>query len=192
MKLHTIFLLAGLLALAACGNDKADPAAAPTEEKAEAPTVTRESLQEAIETHRTALTGVVDVRDNRPEAMKLVTAYEKYAKNFQSDEKTPMYLFMAGDLALQLSKHNHAINLFDRVLTGYKDHERAPDALFMKAMIYDQHLDQKGRAQALYQQVIDDFPDHQLAKDAASILPTLNMSDKELIEMLKSKEKEQS
>ena len=66
------------------------------------------------------------------------------------------------------------------------DHERAPLALFYKATIVGDMLNEDENAKMLYQEFIDKYPDHPLAESAKE---SIKLQGKSLDEIVKEFEK---
>ncbi|MBK9175751.1 MAG: hypothetical protein IPM46_05315 [Flavobacteriales bacterium] len=66
------------------------------------------------------------------------------------------------------------------------------DVLYMKALTLDDDLDRDGEAQVVYQQVINNFPEHPFARDAKAMIENLGLSDEELIAKFNRMEEERA
>lgn len=121
---------------------------------------------------------------------QLIKAYENYANEHRNDSLAPVYLFKAADLSIGLKKYQEAIILYERIFKYYHEFPKRSDALFMQAFVYDEHLKIKGKASDLYDQMIEKYPDHPLADDAASLKEKLTLTDEELIKLFEEKNKQ--
>ena len=139
----------------------------------------------AIEKH-TALLFEDSLKFNTKSANDLLAAYEVYIKHhsFQSDSKTIQ--FKAGELAKSLGKPHKAIKHFNDLMERDPDHEKAPLALFYKAMIIGDDLHENDLAKATYQEFIEKYPNHPFVESAKA---SIEMQGKSLDEIVKEFEK---
>ncbi len=150
--------------------------------------------KEAMLTEIDSLRTVVQNKSSKGELPKedmrtLMKRYKRYVDHFPEDSLAPQQLFRAGSVARSLKEPQKALNIFQRFLNEYPDHEKEPTVRFLIAFIYDQDLDKKKKAKKLYRTVIDSFPDHRLAKDAEQYLKVIDLSDEELIERFEKQQK---
>lgn len=114
---------------------------------------------------------------------ELINAYESFADQFPDDSLAPEYLFKAGDVAMNTNRSNKAILLYDRILTNYADYRKAPEALFLKGYVYENNLGRLDKAEKIYREFLDKYPDNEFADDAEVSLRYLGKSPEELIEI---------
>jgi len=127
----------------------------------------------------------------KAKARELVEAYVAQADEHPDDVKTPEYLFKAGDISMNLFDANKAIELFNRVNTTYPDYDKAPECLFLIAYIFENHLSNFGKAQELYQQFLDKYPENDFADDAEMSIKNMGKSPEELIREFEEKQQEE-
>ncbi|MBL4623814.1 MAG: hypothetical protein JKY42_01535 [Flavobacteriales bacterium] len=125
-------------------------------------------------------------------AQEVIRAYKEYAKQVPLDPTSAEYLFKAADVEMGLQNYRKAELLYNRVYDNYHTYKNRVMCLYLTAFINDNHLDQKGKAQEIYEKLIERHPDNKLAQDAIASLDLLTLSDKELIEFLKQKNKIQA
>lgn len=124
-----------------------------------------------------------------PRALKLDTALAlqyveqatAFAKKHPQDSLAPEVLFRAADVARGAGEFGQAIQLWGQVWRNYPQHRLAPDALFLQAFTFDNDLQAREEARTYYQKVIDQYPDHPLAMQAAQLIEVLNKSPDELV-----------
>jgi len=99
-------------------------------------------------------------------AQQLLSAYEEYIEHhsFQADSKD--YQFKAGELAKALNKPHVAIKHFNDLLERDDKHEKAPIALFYKAVIIGDMLKENELAITTYKEFIEKYPDHPFVESA--------------------------
>lgn len=125
-------------------------------------------------------------------AIEIIQLYKQFADSFPNEKDAPQYLFKAANVSIGVRQFQPAISFLERIKKYYAEYEKSPESLFLMAFIYDNYLDQKGKAREIYQEVIDTYPSHKFASDAKEVIKTLEMTDEELIKMFEEKEKENS
>jgi len=126
---------------------------------------------------------------NIEHANKLLNAYDQYIvhHSFQSDSKEIM--FKAGELAKALNKPHIAIKYFNQLLERDPNHEKAPVALFYKAMIIGDVLHEDELAIKTYEEFIQKYPDHPFVESAKQ---SIALQGKSLDDIVKEFEKKNS
>jgi TolA-binding protein len=114
-------------------------------------------------------------------AMFAMRTYDEFASYFPDETKSPEYLFKAGEIANSLQLSQPALSYLGRVMSKYPTCKNAPYALFMQGMIYDDQLRDTANARKIYKQVIQKYPESQLAKDAQASINNLGKSVEELV-----------
>ncbi|MBL4652097.1 MAG: hypothetical protein JKY53_04405 [Flavobacteriales bacterium] len=148
-------------------------------------------LSKQIEELESVLISAKNNALNLGTAQEVIVAYKEYAKQLPLDIMTPEYLFKAADVEMGLQHYGKAEVLYNRVYDNYHNYKNRVMCLYLTAFINDNHLNQKGKAQQIYEKVIERHPDDKLAQDAIASLDLLTLSDSELIEFLKNKNKGQ-
>lgn len=122
-------------------------------------------------------------KDNfdKAKALLLIRKYDEYATAFPEDENAGEFLFRAGDLATGMNKSQEAVAFFDRVYNDYKDYEKAPDALFLKAFVLEDQVKDLAAAEKAYKEFIKNHPDHPLVGSAEFSLANLGTPTEELL-----------
>ncbi len=135
---------------------------------------------ERIRTMEDSLYAKPDV--DRKGAQALLDVYLLYAKQHPLDSLTPEYIFRGAGIRSALGDPKGAIELYDRIMRDSPGWKKIADTYYLKAFVIDNGLRQKGEAEKAYQLVIDKFPDHRFAKDAAQMIVNLKYTDEELIQ----------
>lgn len=105
----------------------------------------------------------------------LLASYHQYNEGHPGDSLIPYYLLREADLLQGVFHDNQkALEIYSSLTSNYKDHEVAPQAMFMKAYVWDENLDNKDEAAKAYQQMIQTYPNHTLSNDARNLLMLLN------------------
>lgn len=170
------FLLVSLIiivtTLAACNNDK------------------RKLKSEIDEMEKTAFTdtsGTIMFET----ATGLVDKYIAYADQYPDEKESPEYLFKAAEISMNIGNHMQAIQLFDKFRERYPDHDKAPMALFFKGFVYDDRLKDLPTAEAVYDEFLVTYPNHEMADDVQAMKLHLGKSDEEIIREFEERLQEQ-
>ncbi|MBP9690293.1 MAG: tetratricopeptide repeat protein, partial [Bacteroidia bacterium] len=85
-------------------------------------------------------------------------AYLAFADKYPDDERTPEFLFKAGQslgaIASQskdVKQHEEAIAVFKRLQDNYPKHHYAEEALFLTGFVYENDIGDLEKAKATYQ-----------------------------------------
>lgn len=119
--------------------------------------------------------------------VQLVDAYVEYAKDFPEDTASAVFLFKAGDIAMNMGMGNQAVLYYDKVMNQFPEFEKVPESLFLKAFIYENQLGDLKHAEKFYKLFLEKYPSHVLAKDAKASLMYLGKSAEELIKIFQEK-----
>lgn len=120
---------------------------------------------------------------------QLINVYAEIIKQYPNDEQTPSTLFKAGEVSEAIGMHELAISYYADLFNRYPDHVKAPMALFLQAFIYENQLNQLGKAKQLYEKLVDKYPNAKIAADAKMCIQHLGKSEEELIKEFEAKNK---
>lgn len=119
--------------------------------------------------------------EGRKKAGELVDLYTAYAEQHPQDPATPEYLFKAADITMNLFDPSKAINLYNKIIYKYPDYQKAPECLFLVAYIYENYLQNYGKAEEVYRMFIEKYPDNEFADDAELSIKNMGKTPEELI-----------
>jgi len=131
------------------------------------------------------------VMPDNAKARNMIDLYLKYQKTFPEDTIAAQYLFRAAQLAQSIKEFNTAIGLYDSLINIYPQYYRAPDALFLKAFVYDNSLQRYESAREVYTLFLSKYPNHHLADDATQSIEFLGKTNEEILEILLSRQNQQ-
>ena len=114
-------------------------------------------------------------------ALALVNNYSKFVAENPEDELSPNFLFKAGDMAMGLGRPHRAIDLFQKIISDYPDHDKVSFAMFLTAFIYEDQLKDLDKAKVTYEAFIEAYPDHDMTDAAKFSLKNLGKSPEDLI-----------
>lgn len=125
---------------------------------------------------------------NPEQVENLISAYEQYAVDFPDDSLAPVYLFKAGDIAMNTGRSNKAITFYSRIIEEYPGYPKVPEALFLQAYVYENNLGRLDKARSLYEEFLHLYPDNEFADDAKVSLKYLGKTPEELIEIFQKEQ----
>jgi len=126
---------------------------------------------------------------NEDLARKFVDVCEAYALSAPSQPDVPEFLHKAAETARTMRTLPKALSLYDWILEDYNGHEKAPQALFLKAFTYDNNLNDTANARKYYTAFLEKYPNDEFADDTQFLLENLGKSDEEMLEALTKKKK---
>lgn len=123
-------------------------------------------------------------------AEEQLTLCEVYLENFPNKAGKPEVMLKAANACRALSKPQEAINYLNRFLGSYADHKDRAEALFTKAFIFDEDLQDKDKAKKTYTQLIQQHPNSLYRENAEILMEQLYLTDAELIEKFRKQNSE--
>lgn len=120
---------------------------------------------------------------------RAINAYTRFANNFPDDTMAPACLFDAANISMSLNQYQRALNLYDTISAKYPTFKRVPDCYFIRGFIYDDKLKDTAKARAMYQTVINKYPDNYYASQARGAIAILGKSYDEVIKEFNEKNK---
>lgn len=173
IPMRALFLLSLAVVLASCGGE---PPPGPDSKLLEARTRIR-AMEDSLFEHQAF---------DRRSAQGMVDVYKAYAASYPLDSMAPEYLLRAADMLKSMHEPEQSLAIYDRLIQDYPAWEQTVTVLYMKGLTLDDDLDRDGEAKVVYQQVINNFPEHPFARDARAMIENLGLSDEELIAKFKA------
>ena len=118
---------------------------------------------------------------NQKTANKLLELYVAFDNKYPNDTLNPIFLFKAGELAMNMSRSTQAIVLLNKFEKRYPNNKKAPYCIFFQAFIYENQLHNLDKAKEYYERFINDFPNHELTDDAQISINNLGKSLEDII-----------
>ncbi len=177
MKVLTSILFACLI-FAACQNDSSQNAATSNLTISDIDALRGKMYNEQ--------TNVLD----KAVAAQYVEACAAFAKANPENSQSADLLFKAGETARSIQKYNEALEFYDWIYNKFPNHEKAPQALFLKAFTLDNDLKKTQEAKAIYESFLAKYPNDDFADDTRFLLDNLGKSDDEIIKSFETQKKE--
>ena len=146
-------------------------------------------LSDLINTERTNMSDPETGRLDFKKANKFVTASEIFAMMLPGSEKSPQFLQKAGEVARSIKAYPKSIEIYDWIINSYAQAPEAAQALFMKAFTYDNELNDKTKAKALYQEFLKKHPKNGFADDTQFLLDNIDKTNEDIIKGFGEKKK---
>jgi outer membrane protein assembly factor BamD (BamD/ComL family) len=124
-------------------------------------------------------------------AGELIQAYQEYAEKHKNSPDAPEYLYKAADMSLNTNNGKLALDLYNRIIYQYPDFRKVPECLFLMGYIYENYLQELGKAKEIYETFLQKYPDHDFADDARISIQNLGKSPEELIREFEAKNQAQ-
>ena len=113
--------------------------------------------------------------------LEAIQAYIDYANAWPKDTVSAEYLFKGAEIAMNLNKSSMAIENYNRILLNYPEFSKKPLCIFLQAFILENQMMMYDQAKARYQEFIEKYPEHVLAKDARASIENMGKPVEELI-----------
>lgn len=124
---------------------------------------------------------------NPQHANALLMAYEDHIKHHSFNNATKDIMFKAGELSRALNQPHKAIRYFNLLIEDHPTHPKSPVALFYKAMIIGDILQEHELAKKTYMEFLDKYPNHDLAESAKASIELVGKPLEEIIETFEKK-----
>ena len=121
-------------------------------------------------------------------AKQMIEKSIAFVKAFPKDSLSGSYLFRAADVSVGVGEYQLAIDYWEQMQEQYKEHEKAPIALFFQGFTCENNLKDKTKASAYYQAFLSKYPNHQYADQIKLLLEQMDKTDEELIKEFKKRQ----
>lgn len=112
----------------------------------------------------------------------LAVEYSNFSNLFPNDTNSPRMIYKAAIINLKyINDQGKAIDLFLRLKEKYPKFSETPMALYTAAYIYNDLLKNFEKAKECYELLIEDYPNHYLAKEAKVLIQFVGKSDEQLL-----------
>lgn len=189
--MRKVVIMAGLYCIAAslisCGNKQQSQNQA---NATPAKDTSKQALTEAIKAVQAKLNASQSLDPTM--ANLAINAFLNYAKYYPDDTLSVVYLFKAGEYASSIGQFQRAISMYDNILTKYPQNRLIPECLFIEGFVYDNNLNDTAKARARYMQVIEKYPNDNLASQAKQAIHLLGKTPDEIGKEFEKRNKEKA
>jgi TolA-binding protein len=150
------------------------------------------SVNQRLDTLRMAM---FDGNTGRPDyrlSNQFINSCELHALILPKSDRSPALLHQAGEAARSIRAFSKALELYAWIMEKYPDHEKASQALFLRAFTLDNDMQQYEEAGKYYEEFLKKYPDDDFADDTRVLLEHLGMSEEEIIKSFEAKQKQQN
>lgn len=149
----------------------------------------REEMQNKLSRMHEHLIGQMEKGINPEEVKDYMKESEQYMTLY-GDSLAAEHMFSSAELALAVQDYTGALDYWRNVYQAYKKekHPKVPHAIFMVGYTYENILERKDMAKRLYNKLLKDHPNHELAKQVKEIMVNIDKSPEELIKEFQSKQ----
>ena len=123
-------------------------------------------------------------RINNAKATQFISQTEVFVNKNKDIVDAPVLLHRAAETARSIRQIPVALGLYERIINEYPNHEKAAQALFLKAFTYDDDLNEYEKAKGMYHDFLEKYPTHDFADDTEFLLKNLGKTDEEILQSL--------
>lgn len=176
-----ITAMTGSLLVSSCGGDDKSENRTP---------VNRQDLINIIKSGEKELYASMQVDNVKGNMM--IANYIDFANNFPKDTLTPVFLFKAAEVATATEQYPQALEYYKRITDNFPDYTLYQESLYLQAYLLDNFINDDAQAKAVYEQVIQKYPDSNFAKDSKDAINNLGKTDEELIREFEKKNEQKN
>ncbi len=122
--------------------------------------------------------------------MEMIQAYTDFANTYPDDTASAEYLFKGAEIAMNMKMSGMAIEYYKRIVDSWPGYSKVGYCIFLQAFILENDLKQYDQATKAYEDFLNRFPDHVLAKDARMSIQNMGKPIEQLIQEWESQNKE--
>lgn len=149
----------------------------------------QEKMQARIEHFQSKLLDADNDQLDRSMADSLILEYDKFVSKYPDNEWSPEYLFNKANIYRSFGKFDEAIKIYRKIIAEYPNFKMITASHFLIALIYESDLNNKEKAEEVYKEVAQLYPNEKFGQDAAERLKTIHLTDEELIQFFNEKNK---
>ena len=106
----------------------------------------------------------------------------QYVEQNPSGENAPEWLFKAMQIEIKAEHPEKAIELEKQLEDDYPDYKNTPAAmLFLANYVYDSQLHDLDQAKAVYERIVDKYPDSELIPTVEKCIEYLGLTPEEIL-----------
>lgn len=122
---------------------------------------------------------------NEQEAPKVAEKYCQFVEQNPNDTASVKWLFHAMEINVMLKNSDKSIEIGNQLLEQYPQSKWAPRTLlFLGSYVYNDQLNDTAQAHQVFQKLIDDYPESDLADDAKMSIEYLGLTPDEIFSLM--------
>ncbi len=118
-------------------------------------------------------------------ALQLTNSYLQFTKDFPVDSLTPIFLYNASDLSLNIGRYDTSLYCLRQIIDNYPTFSEASTCYFLIGNLYEV-CEQYDSAIVAYNEFLEYYPDHPLAQSASFAIKNIGLSPEEMLNNLLS------
>lgn len=140
-----------------------------------------EKLLEELHQLEKQLLKAGDASKAKTAAIAFVEKSKSFASAYPEHSSSPELLFKGADIARGAKEYGKAVQLWGLLWRGYKDHPKAPMALFLQGFTFDSDLQNVDMAKRYYRNFLKTYPSDSLAVQVQQLLQVVETSPEDLV-----------
>lgn len=133
------------------------------------------SEKSTFKTEIATLESALEKQPSAENTLQLLTSYEGFMTQFPDDvEWNGRYLYRAAGLQYRARNYKRAVDYLNKGITDFKSSSATPQSLLLLGDIYEEKLLNEPEAKKVYQQFLDEFPNHPDKETAAFFFKPAN------------------
>lgn len=123
-----------------------------------------------------------DMTTNMDAASKALETFCTFVKQNPDDPTAPDWLFKAMEIAVRQQDAKKSEEICNQLMKSYPDSDRTPVGMFMLAsFVYDDQLKDLNKAREMYEKILNDYPESEIAPSVEASIRFLGMSAEEIM-----------
>jgi tetratricopeptide (TPR) repeat protein len=121
-------------------------------------------------------------------AKELREKAHNFANTYPSHSKTPAVLEVCAKSCEIVGKYDEAVNILHKLINEFPETDETPKYMWNKARVIEEKMGKIPNAKAAYNELIQRFPNHQMAIDAKYYIENfLGKTDEDILKFLDEK-----
>ena len=119
---------------------------------------------------------------NEAVAPEVADKFCKFVEQNPDDTAAAQWLYHAMEINVLLKNAEKSAEICDQLTTNYPESDWAPMSLFLLgSYVYNDQLNDTAQAHAMFQRLIDEYPDSELVGDAQKSIEYLGLTPEEIM-----------
>jgi TolA-binding protein len=115
---------------------------------------------------------------------KAVATYEKFYTTYPNDSFAVKYMFEAAKFSNDIGNSEKAMQLWENIYKNYQDSKFASKSLFQCAFMQEHKLKNFDKAQELYTEFLNKYPENEMASSAELSIKYMGLPPEEVLKKI--------